>query len=61
MIHARALGTRDALFSYHAGMIAAGLGDTARARTLLAEALAINPGFDPLQASRARAALAALR
>jgi tetratricopeptide (TPR) repeat protein len=61
MIPARALGTRDALFSYHAGMIAAGLGDTARARDLLTEALAINPGFDPLQASRARAALATLR
>ncbi len=61
MTHALALGTRDALFAYHAGMIAAGLGDTARARSLLTDALAINPGFDPLQAARARATLGSLR
>jgi hypothetical protein len=61
MQHALRLGTRDALLSYHAGVVAAANGETVRARELLTEALAINPGFDPLQASRARAALEALR
>ncbi len=60
MQHALALGTRDALLSYHGGMIASALGDTARARELLTDALTINPGFDPLQAQRARATLDAL-
>lgn len=57
MRQALALGTKDALLDYHAGMIAKALGDGARATELLTAALARNPGFDPLQAERARAAL----
>jgi tetratricopeptide (TPR) repeat protein len=51
------LGTADALLYYHAGMIAASLGDTAAARAHLERALAINPHFSPLHAPAARAAL----
>jgi tetratricopeptide (TPR) repeat protein len=58
---ALAFGTKDALLSYHAGMIAAALGDTARAKTWLNEALGLEGALDPLAASRATAALAALR
>lgn len=58
---ALALGTRDAAYRYHAGMIYARLGDRARARQYLTEALAINPHFDPLQAPIARQALDGLR
>jgi len=58
---AMAPGTRDALLYYHAGMISEGLGDHPRARTLLAEALSINPHFDPVQARIARATLDRLR
>ncbi len=57
---ALALGTRDALLFYHAGMIAAQRGDRDRARQLLTDALALNPGFDPRQAAVARQTLAQL-
>jgi tetratricopeptide (TPR) repeat protein len=57
---ALALGTRDAKLWYHAGMISLALGDHARARTELSRALAISPAFDPLQAPRAREALASI-
>jgi tetratricopeptide (TPR) repeat protein len=57
---ALAFGTKDALLDYHAGAIAAALGDASRARTLLAAALALPGGLDPLAASRAAATLAAL-
>ena len=60
MQQAMAQHTSDSLLDYHAGMIAAGLGRVDDARRLLSAALARNPGFDPLQASRARAELAAL-
>ena len=60
MQQALALGTNDALLLYHAGMIAHGVGDDGRARSLLERALALNPGFDPLQAVRARQVLAAM-
>jgi tetratricopeptide (TPR) repeat protein len=60
MRQALAFGTKDALLSYHAGMIAAALGDTARARTMLQDAVSISGGLDPLAASKAAAALAAL-
>jgi tetratricopeptide (TPR) repeat protein len=60
MQHAFALGTRDALLDYHAGMVAAALGDTARARTSLSAALAIKGALDPLSAGRAEAALGKL-
>jgi tetratricopeptide (TPR) repeat protein len=54
---ALAQGTADAKILYHSGLIAKAMGDTARARADLSRALAISPSFDPLQASRARAAL----
>jgi tetratricopeptide (TPR) repeat protein len=57
---AREAGTEDALLDYHDGMIAAALGRDDEARTLLERALGRNPGFDPLQAARARATLAEL-
>ena len=57
MRSARATGTVDPLLDYHEGMIDAALGRTAQARKLLTAALDRNPGFDPLQASRARATL----
>lgn len=60
MQQALALGTRDALLDYHAGMIAVALGDTARARTSLTAALAIKGALDPLSSSRAAAALGKL-
>jgi tetratricopeptide (TPR) repeat protein len=60
MRSARAQHTVDPLLDYHAGMIAAALGHNSDARQLLSVALATNPGFDPLQASRARHELAML-
>jgi len=60
MRQALAFGTKDALLSYHAGMIAAALGDTGRARMLLQAAISTSGGLDPLAASKAAAALAAL-
>jgi tetratricopeptide (TPR) repeat protein len=42
---AMALGYRNALFAFHAGMIQLALGDPAEARRSLSEALAINPNF----------------
>jgi len=57
---ALALGTRNALFHFHAGMIDASLGDEAGARSHLTRALSINPHFNPVHAPAARAALAAL-
>ena len=56
---ARALGTGDARILYHAGMISVALGDAARGHDELTAALRLSPEFDPLQAARARRALAA--
>jgi Tfp pilus assembly protein PilF len=39
------LGTRNALFFFHAGMIHLKLGDRAEARSLLETAVDINPHF----------------
>ena len=58
--HALAQGTPDAKLYYHSGLIAKALGDTRLARARLRRALTISPNFDPLQARRARAALAEL-
>jgi tetratricopeptide (TPR) repeat protein len=60
MRSARAIGTVDPLLDYHDGMIDAALGRTSQARALLSAALARNPGFDPLQAQRARTTLGQL-
>ncbi|MEV0912685.1 hypothetical protein AB0I93_00035 [Streptomyces sp. NPDC049967] len=54
------LGTRNALFHYHRGMIQQSLGNTDAARDDLTKALAINPHFNPLHAPLARAALKSL-
>jgi tetratricopeptide (TPR) repeat protein len=57
---ARRLGTADAAFEYHAGMIATALGHPCQGARHLRRALALNPHFDLLQAERARVALSAL-
>ena len=57
---ALALGTRNALFTFHAGMIELKRGHRTSARSLLREALAINPHFSILHAPEAEAALARL-
>ncbi len=56
----RRLGTREARFSYHGGLIALAAGDRAEAARLLTDALAMNPHFDPLGAADARRVLATL-
>jgi tetratricopeptide (TPR) repeat protein len=48
------LGSRDPLFHFHAGAIAAALGDTAAARRELSAALKVDPGFSPTGAAEAR-------
>lgn len=60
MQSARAIGTVDPLLDYHQGMIDAALGRTDQARQLLTAALDRNPGFDALQAARARSTLMTL-
>jgi tetratricopeptide (TPR) repeat protein len=54
---ALALGTRDAMLWYHAGMIRLAAGDSAGGRAALRTALEINPRWDPFQPDSARAAL----
>jgi tetratricopeptide (TPR) repeat protein len=55
------LGTRNALFHFHAGMIAAALHHRSVARRHLATALDINPHFSFLHADEARRTLRRLR
>ncbi len=55
---ALALGTRDAMLWYHAGMIRLAAGDSTGGRGALRTALRINPLWDPFQPDSARAALA---
>ncbi len=55
MTRALALGSRDALLWYHAGVIASHRRDPVRARHLLDSALALNPRFDHRHAAHARA------
>jgi tetratricopeptide (TPR) repeat protein len=55
-----ALGTRNALFVFHAGMIRLQLGDRDGARRDLARALAINPDFSIQHAAEAARTLAEL-
>ncbi len=54
------LGTKDALFLYHAGMIASEAGETKAAKRYLSAALQTNPHFSPLHAPLAKRALAEL-
>jgi tetratricopeptide (TPR) repeat protein len=54
------LGTRNALFLFHRGMIQRALGQLRGARRDLAEALSINPHFSILWSERARRILASL-
>ncbi len=61
MASALAFGTRDALLLYHAGEIKLALGDSAAARVLLTDALAIRGALDPEAAARATVSLAAIR
>jgi tetratricopeptide (TPR) repeat protein len=60
MAHALAMGTRDAMLFFHAGMIEAALGERDVARRYLETALAINPRWHPFQPAQAREALARL-
>ena len=55
------LGTRNAAFLYHRGMIQRSLGHVAAARADLEHALAINPNFSPLGARQASQALSELK
>jgi Flp pilus assembly protein TadD len=48
------LGTKEPLYLFHAGMIAAARGDSATARQHLEAALELNPNFHPLHAEAAR-------
>jgi tetratricopeptide (TPR) repeat protein len=61
MARALILGTKDAQLAYHAGVIAAAIGDATRARGYLTDALALDGALDPLSASHAADALAGLR
>jgi tetratricopeptide (TPR) repeat protein len=60
MEQALAQGTRDATYLFHAGVIAAAVGDAEAARTHLAAALEINPSFDIVDAAEARETLETL-
>jgi tetratricopeptide (TPR) repeat protein len=55
------LGSRDALFLYHAGMAARAADELDAARDYLVRALAANPNFSPLHAPIARRTLKGLR
>jgi len=57
---AMGLGTRNALFFFHRGLIEESLGNPADARSDLLQAVRINPFFSPVRAPAARAALARL-
>ena len=60
-IRALTLGTSDASYHYHAGMIAEALRDDGAARRHLSRALAINPHFSILDSPRAERVLRGLR
>lgn len=60
-IAAAQLGTKNALWDYHRGMIQQALGMHNAARASLTAALRTNPGFSPRHAPLARAELAQLR
>ena len=58
---ALALGTRNALFFFHRGMIDLALGHRSAARRDLARAIQTNPNFSLLWSRRAASTLASLR
>ena len=60
MNQALALGTRDAMLYFHAGMIEHALGADSAARARLHTALQINPQWHPFQPAAARAVLDSL-
>jgi tetratricopeptide (TPR) repeat protein len=51
---ARRLGTKDARLLFHQGAIELAAGDAITGRKLIAEALDLNPKFDPLEAEQAQ-------
>ena len=51
--HALSQGTRDAQLFFHAGMIYESVGDSAKAKGFLRQALATNPHFNILNAEKA--------
>ena len=55
------LGTKNALFYYHAGMIEEALGNKQKARTYLEKAAKTNPGFDLIQSDLLNEKLEELR
>jgi tetratricopeptide (TPR) repeat protein len=55
------LGTRDALYHFHAGVIADSLGRKTQAKTYLGQALEINPYFSVVHSPVARRTLQSLR
>ncbi len=55
------LGTPEAMFYFHAGMIDGALGDSSSAARHFEKALALNPGFDIRQSAVARAAIDATK
>jgi hypothetical protein len=61
MAKALALGTRDAMLFYHAGMIERALCQDEKAREHLEGALQANPYWHPFQPAEARAVLDSLR
>src|SRR5439155_27115786 len=57
---ALALGSRDPMFLFHAGLSAQAAGRASEARAYLGESLALNPRFSSLYAPRAERALCAV-
>jgi tetratricopeptide (TPR) repeat protein len=55
------LGTPEALFHFHAGMIAKSMGDNSRAKAELEQALKLNPGFDFPSARVAKETIGSLK
>jgi len=60
IFHALSQGTRDAQLFFHAGMIYERVGDSAKAKSYLRQALATNPHFNILYSEKAAETLARL-
>jgi tetratricopeptide (TPR) repeat protein len=58
--HALSQGTKDAQLFFHAGMLYESVGDSAKAKSYLRQALATNPRFNVLNAEKAAETLARL-